>query len=102
MLFVCSAGYRSFLQSVQCHIAELQKCPTTSARAAAAAVSRSNSITSQADVSAAAGTTTAATVDNVQVPARLDSKGNRRPELDSASEMPIESRTESDSRCLIS
>jgi len=105
-VFVCSHGYRPFLSAVQSHIAELQKCPTTSpssVRSTANTFSRSNSVgASQADVSPTVSAATAASADNSLTPSRLDGKGDRRPELDSPSDVPFETRTESDSRCVVS
>ena len=63
---------------------------------------RSNSNAQQADCLAVASTAAAPNVDNMPSPPRLDSKGDRRPELDSASETSVESRTESESRCVVS
>lgn len=110
MVTVCSPGYRPFLQSVQGHVAELQKCPTTTAPsssvrgAAAAALARSNSVpSSQADtLPVAASSATAVNVDSSLTPTRLDSRGDRRPDLDSPSDVPLETRTDSDSRCVVS
>jgi len=99
----CSPGYRPFMQTVQCHIAELQKCSTTSPSTVrgVANMQRSNSI-AQADCSGAGNSATVSSGENTPTTPRLDSKGDRRPELDSASELSVESRTESDSRCIVS
>ena len=89
---------------MQCHIAELQKCPTTSQLTArgAASSSRSSSIAQQADCSAAANSASTQNVDNTPMAPWIDSKGDRRSELDSESTTPTENRAESDSRCVIS
>lgn len=98
----CSPGYRPFLQAVQCHTAELQKCLTTSPSTArsVACVQRSNSL--QADSSTATSLASTPSVENTPTTPRLDSKGDRRVELDSDYETLVESRAESDSRCVIS